>query len=246
MKRIHIYLLILFLGAFISTGVFAAEPNAFSPLNDEISEFLPPLSVLMDSAIQNNPYVRFRDLQLLIEDCKLKGIKTEWTRHMGVQGEVRYGTYDSYVSTGGSSISNSTSEDLRWSTSTFFSIPLETFIKRKNQLRQSKLEHEQAKYMAEVQREELKQVVIRQYNDLILKQKILKIKSKFKATSDLNMLMTEKGFTNGTVPMNEYAMITENTNRAETDYATAMVEFQTSYQLLEVICGMTFNLSKTN
>lgn len=245
MKRIQIYLLALFLGTLNHVGAFAAEPNTFSPLNDEISEFLPPLSVLMDSAIQKNPYVRFRDLQLLIEDCKLKGIKTEWTRHLGVQGEVRYGTYDSYVSTGGSAMSTSTTEDIRWSTSTFFSIPLETILKRKNQLRQSKLEHEQAKYMAEVQREELKQVVIRQYNDLILKQKILKIKSKFKATSDLNMLMTEKGFTNGTVPMNEYAMITENTNRAESDYATAMVEFQTSYQLLEVICGMRFNLSNT-
>lgn len=245
MKRIQIYLLSLFLGTLNPVDAFAAEPNTFSPLNDEISEFLPPLSVLMDSAIQNNPYVRFRDLQLLIEDCKLKGIKTDWTRHLGVQGEVRYGTYDSYVSTGGSAMSTSTTEDIRWSTSTFFSIPLETILNRKNQLRQSKLEHEQAKYMAEVQREELKQVVIRQYNDLILKQKILKIKSKFKATSDLNMLMTEKGFTNGTVPMNEYAMITENTNRAETDFATAMVEFQTSYQLLEVICGMRFNLSNT-
>lgn len=225
---------------------FAEEPNSFSPLEGEITDYLPTLSVLMDSAIQNNPYVRFRDLQLLIEDCKLKGIKTEWARHLGIQGEVRYGTYDSYVSSGGTTLNASTTEDFRWSTGTYFSIPLETFLKRKNQLRQSKLEHEQAKYMAEVQREELKQVVIRQYNDLILKQKILKIKSKFKATSDLNMLMTEKGFTNGTVPMNEYAMITENTNRAETDFAIAMVEFQTSYQLLEVICGMKFNLSNPN
>jgi len=247
MKSPRLPLLIVFLSLLIPCRLQASAPNSFSPLEDEIMDFLPPLSVLMDSAIQNNPYVRFRDLQLLIEDCKLKGIKTEWTRYLGLQGELRYGTYDSYVSTGGSgsTISTTSSNDLRWNTSTFFSIPLETFLNRKNQMRQSKLEHEQAKSMADVQRNELRQVVVRQYNDLLLKQKILKIKSKFKVTSDLNMQMTEKGFTDGTVPMNEYAMITENTNRAETDFATASVEFQTAYQLLEVICGMKFNLSNT-
>ena len=229
----------------LPTLATAAEPKTFSPLEDEIMDFLPPLSVLMDSAIQHNPYVRFRDLQLLIEDCKLKGIKTEWTRYLGLQGELRYGTYDSYVTTGGSSLSTTSSNDLRWNTSTFFSIPLESFLNRNNQMRQSKLEHEQAKCMAEVQSNELRQVVVRQYNDLLLKQKLLKIKSKFKETSDINMQMTEKGFTNGTVPMSEYAMITENNTRAETDYAITMVEFQTAYQLLEVICDMKFNLSNT-
>lgn len=247
MKSSRLPLLIVFLSLLIPFRLQASAPNTFSPLEDEIMNFLPPLSVLIDSAIQNNPYVRFRDLQLLIDDCKLKGIKTEWTRYLGLQGELRYGTYDSYVSTNGTStMSTTSSNDLRWSTSTFFSIPLETFLNRKNQMRQSKLEREQAKSMAEVQRNELRQVVVRQYNDLLLKQKILKIKSKFKVTSDLNMQMTEKGFTDGTVPMNEYAMITENNNRAETDFATASVEFQTAYQLLEVICGMKFNLSNTN
>lgn len=245
MKRFPIVLLVLLSLHLLPFKAEAEEPDSFIPVKDEIMDFLPPLSVLIDSAIQNDPYVRFRDLQLLIDDCKLKGIKTEWTRYLGVQGELRYGTYDSYVSSGGSTISTTSSNDLRWNTSTFFSIPLETFLNRKNQLRQSKLEREQSKYMAEVQRNEIRQVVVRQYNDLLLKQKLLKIKSKFKATSDLNMQMTEKGFTEGTVTMNEYAMITENTNRAETDYATAAVEFQTSYQLLEVICGMKFNLLNT-
>lgn len=247
MKIIRLLLLIPMFGLLSPTLAMAVEPKTFSPLEDEIMDFLPPLSVLMDSAIQHNPYVRFRGLQLLIEDCKLKGIKTEWTRYLGLQGELRYGTYDSYVSTGGvgGSINTTSSNDLRWSTSTFFSIPLESFLNRNNQMRQSKLEHEQAKCMAEVQCNELRQVVVRQYNDLVLKQKLLKIKSKFKETSDINLQMTEKGFINGTVPMSEYAMITENNTRAETDYAIAMVEFQTAYQLLEVICDMKFNLSNT-
>lgn len=230
----------------MSTNVLsAAEPRTFSPFDDEIMDFLPSLSIMIDSAIQKNPYVRFRNIQMLIEECKLKGIKTEWTRYLGIQGEMRYGTYDSYLSSGGSSMSSTTSQELRWNYSTFLNIPLVTFLNRNNQIRQSKLERDQAEAMAAVQAEELRLAVVRQYNDLLLKQKILKIKSKFRETSDINMQMTEKGFTNGTVAMSEYAMISENSTRAETDYATALVEFQTAYQLLEVICGMKFNLSNT-
>lgn len=239
-----IYILFLF-GLLSSKNVLATEPHPFSPLNDEIMDFLPPLSELIDSAVLKNPYVRFRNIQMLIEECKLKGIKTEWTRNLGVQGELRYGTYDSYMSSGGSSLSTSTSKELRWNYSTFFNIPLETFINRKNQLRQSKLEKEQAQAMAAVQADELRLAIVRQYNELLLKQKVLKIKSKFKETSEINMQLTEKGFTNGTVPMSEYAMISENYSRAETDFATALVEFQTAYQLLEVLCGTKLNLTNT-
>lgn len=235
-----VLLLVLFPGW---NGIQAAEKAAFSPISDDIVDFLPPLSVLLDSAVQKNPYVRFRNIQLLIEDCKMKGIKSEWLRNLGVQGEVRYGTYDSYLSSGGSSISTTASQELRWNYSTFFNIPLQTLFNRKNQVRQSKLEHEQAAAMAAVQAEELRLSIIRQFNELILKQKILKIKSKFKETSEINMQLTEKGFTNGTVPMSEYAMISENYTRSETEFATAYVEFQTAYQLLEVLCGMKFDLN---
>jgi len=245
MKSIRLLLLIALFGQFNLNLLKAEEPTTFSPVEDEITDFLPPLHLLMDSAIMNNPYVRFRDLQLLIEQCKMKGIKTEWTRYLGLQGEVRYGTYDSYLSSGGSSISTTTNDELRWNYSTFINIPLEAFINRKNQIRQSKLELDQAKSMADVQREEIKQTVVRQYNELLLKQKLLKIKSKHKETAEINMQMTEKGFSNGTVPVNEYAMISENTARAESEYVTALVEFQTAYQLLEIICGMKFNLPNT-
>lgn len=243
MKGTYLLLLLLLMNFSGLSRLNAAEKATFSPLTDEIMDFLPPLSVLLDSAVQKNPYVRFRNIQLLIEDCKLKGIKTEWTKNLGIQGELRYGTYDSYLSSGGSSISTTASQELRWNYSTFFNIPLQTFFNRKNQLRQSKLEKEQAQAMAAVQAEELKLSIIRQYNDLLLKQKVLKIKSKFKETSEINMQLTETGFTNGTVPMSEYAMISENYTRSQTEFATAYVEFQTAYQLLEVLCGMTFNIT---
>ena len=62
----------------------------------------------------------------------------------------------------------------------------------------------QAQSMTEVQRDETRQLVIRQYNDLILKQRLLRIKSKYPEALRINMQMVEKEFTNGIISVTEY------------------------------------------
>jgi hypothetical protein len=56
--------------------------------------------------------------------------------------------------------------------------------------------------MAQFQEDEIRQTVIKMYQDLILKQKVLKIKSKVLGDSRVNMQMV-KEFHNGVVPVTE-------------------------------------------
>ena len=221
---------------------YAAKDKAFSPLEDEIIDYLPPMTQLIDSAIGNDPYVRMRNIQLFIDQCKLKSIKTEWTQHLGALAEFRYGSYDTFTSSGGGSVTTPASNDIRWNYSTYINIPLRSILNRKNQINQSKLEMKQSQSMLDVQREEVKKIVVRQYNDLVLKQKLLKITSKAKETLEISMQLAEKSFTNGALPMGDYAMITQNYTRAAVDFATAEVEFQNAYQLLEILCGTSLNI----
>ncbi len=223
-------------------NIHAAKDKPFSPLEDEIIDFLPPMTELIDSAVGNDPYVQFRNIQLYIDQCKLKSVKNEWMQHLGALAEVRYGTYDSFTSSSGGTVTTPASKDIRWNYSTYINIPLRSVVNRKNQISQTRYEMEQSKHMLDVQKEEVKKIVISQYNDLLLKQKILKITSKAKETLEISMHLAEKSFTNGTLPMGDYAMITQNYTRAAVDFATAEVSFQTAYQLLETICGTTFNL----
>jgi hypothetical protein len=69
--------------------------------------------------------------------------------------------------------------------------------------------------MAQFQEDEIRQTVIKLYQELILKQNILKIKSKSLSDGKINMQMVEKKFRNGIVPVSEYVRITSITSELE-------------------------------
>ena len=100
--------------------------------------------------------------------------------------------------------------------------------------------------MAEFEIEQLRKAAIRLYQDLILKQKILQIRSRRLGDGRVNMQMVEKEFRNGVVPIYEYVRVTGMTTDIETDYETALSEFIISKQLLEDMAGFVFGLTLTN
>ena len=74
----------------------AQQMKEFDLFKDNIESILPPLETIIDSAIARNPYVKFRDLQVTVNKQKLKSNRLEWTRDVGLQTDVRYGTFDNF------------------------------------------------------------------------------------------------------------------------------------------------------
>lgn len=54
---------------------YGQSGNSFDQFKDDISDKLPPLSVLIDSSILHNANVQYKDQQLIINECKLKSKK---------------------------------------------------------------------------------------------------------------------------------------------------------------------------
>lgn len=216
-------------------------------MNDNIELMLPPLETIIDSAISLNPYVRFRDLQIDVNTHKLKANRSEWTRNLGFQTDVRYGTFDNFASNvvegQNPALSSTRNTQTNYGVGGYIRVPFYDFVNRKNQIKLAKAEIEQAKSFSQVQRNELRQLVIRQYNELIIKQKLLKIKTKYTETSRIHMEMVEKEFINGTISLTEYSSLSEIASRAETELESAKMDFRTAYMILEEIVGMKFNLS---
>lgn len=215
-------------------------------LNIEIVTVLPPLGHLIDSAIAHNPYVRYRDLQIIVNKCKYNADRSQWLRNMGVQTDIRHGTFDNF-STNTSEGQNPSlfatkSNQTNYGVGAYIKFPLYDLVNRKNQVNLAKTEVEQAESMAEVQRDEVRQLVIRQYQELILNQKLIRNKSKYFETAKVSMAMAEKEFQNGVIPVGEYSRISEIANRAADDFETARINFITSYLILEEIVGIKFNL----
>ncbi len=248
MRRILIFPFVIIWLFGINHFVSAQTEKRFDPLKEDIANKIPPLSVLQDSALAHNHYVQFRNLQIIVNYCKLKASQVDWTRNIGIQANVGYGNlydYSMNSSTSGttpSSIATSRSET-KYSTALYLNMPINTIVGRRNQVKLAKTEIEQAEQMAGVQRDETRQLVIRQYNDLILQQRLLRIKSKSFETGRINMQMVEKEFANGIVSVTEYARITDIVAKAEADYESARIDFLTAFMVLEEIVGMKFHLN---
>ncbi len=245
MKAFRWFFFLLSLVVGFHPALSAQTKSSFDPLKDNISQKIPPLTVLIDSALANDPYIKFRDLQITVNSCKLKASQVEWSRNIGVQSDLRYGNFYDY-SSNSTAIAPSVSSnrfETKYGSAVFLNMPLYTILNRKNQRKLAEAEIEQAQQMSEVQRKELRQTVIRQYNDLILKQSLVKMKSKFLETTRINMQMVEKEFLNGVIPITEYSRQAEASSRTESDFETARMDFLTAYLILEEIVGMDFHLT---
>jgi outer membrane protein TolC len=74
---------------------------------------------------------------------------------------------------------------------------------------------------------------------VLLKQRLLKIKSKNLSTARVNMEMVEKEFQNGVVSVTEYARISDIVARNESDFETARTDYVTAYMILEEMIGFS-------
>ena len=247
MKRLQ-FLLLTFISLFIfQLPGIAQQVKGFDIFKDDIEDMIPPLQTIIDTAISRNPFVKLRDIQVDMNSYKLKAFKRDWTRNLGVQTDILYGTFNN-VSANSSqgqntSLLSTRSIQLNYGAGGFIRLPLYDLINRRNQNRLAKADIDQAQSYAMEQRTELRQIVIKQYNELIIKHRLLKIRSKYIETARIHMEMAEKQFLNGVINVAEFTSVTEIVARGEAEFETSKMEFRTSFMLLEEISGMKFNLA---
>jgi outer membrane protein TolC len=240
------FLLLLLVAPVFSLG---QEIEDIDLMKDDIEKLLPPLQTILDSALANNAYVKSKELQVKIDQFKLKSERRKWMQNMGFQTDVRYGTFDNFsTNTQGGQVPNllaTRSNQFNYGVGAYIKIPLYDFVNQRSVVGAAKAEIEMAESLVQVQQDELRQVVIRQYQEVILKQRLLRIKAKFLETSRINNAMTEREFQNGTSTVGEFARIAGMNASSEADFESAKIEFTTSFMLLEELAKMKFKLTKT-
>jgi len=226
----------------------AQETEGFNLLKDDIEMLLPPLQAIIDSALAKNPDVKAKDLQIKINEFKLKSERMRWSENLGFQTDMRYGTFDNFSTNTAAGQSPAVlatrNNQLNYGVGAYVKIPLYDFLNHRSLIGASKAEVEQAASVAEVQRDALRQIVIKQYQELILKQKLLRIKSKYLETSRIDVAMAEKAFQNGLISVAEYSRISAITATTEVDFETSKNEFSTAFMILEEIAKTKFKLTK--
>ena len=227
---------------------FAQQDKAIDLSNNDLSSMLPPLETLIDSAIANNSSIKSTDLQIRVNEYKLKMDRLLWTKSIGVQTDIRYGTFDNFSVNTSEGINPyqiaSQGVQLRYGIGGYIKIPILDIISRKNQLQSDLIEIEQSQRNSQAQRDELRQLVIKHYNDLVLQHRFLKIKTKYIETIRINIQLIEKEFLNGVTPINEYTRQLGIVSSAEIDLERTRMDFYTGYMILEEITGIKFNINQ--
>jgi outer membrane protein TolC len=225
----------------------AEAQSTDSENRDEIP--LPSLKVIIDSVLSRNAMLKFRNQHIGVKESTLASERIYWTRNFGLQADTKYGNLNNFSTNsdaqGNTSVLTTTSQ-FNYSAGVYVKFPIFDFLNRKHQVGLARLELDEAKSMAQFQEDEIRQIVIRMYQDLVLKQKILKIKSTILGDGKVNINMVEKEFRNGVVPISEFVRITGMTSAMEVDYESAKSEFITTKLQLEDMAGFVFDLNYSN
>jgi outer membrane protein TolC len=187
--------------------------------------------------------LKFRKTNIQVKETTLASERINWTKNFGVQGDTRYGNLNNFSTNGDGLVSSSIlteTKQFNYNIGVYLKISLFDVLNRKHQVGLARLEVDEAKSMAQFQEDEIRQNVIRLYQEIILKQRVLKIKSKNLGDGKVNMQMVEKEFRNGIVPVAEYVRITSITTNLEVDYEMARSEFITAKNILEDMAGFLF------
>ncbi|NHM07409.1 TolC family protein [Flavobacterium sp. CYK-4] len=205
---------------------------------------LPSLKVIIDSAIAHNGMLNYRKLEIDAKDCNLKSKRQYWTRNFGVQADTGYGTFNNLSSINGDNSTvnlASNTQQVNYNVGLYLKIPVFDVINRKSQIKQAKSELEQAKSLAKSQEDELREIVIRSYEELLLKENVLALRASNLGNAKVNMEMVEKEFRNGLIPISEYVRISDMTSRIAAEFEQAKSEFLVSKRLLENLAGFEIN-----
>ena len=218
-----------------------AQPMQQSPNSNGLDLILPDLEVFVEGALAKNGMLNYRKLDLEVREADVKTQRRLWTQNMGLRGDVRYGTFNNFV-TSVEGVDNQAittiSEQVNYGLGLYIQLPFFDIFNKNNQTKRAKVQVSQAQSLVEDQQLIIRELVIRQYEDLQLKYELLKIQSNNYGNATVNMEMVEKEFRNGQVPVYEYVRLSDITSRIHSEYEKAKSDFLTAKQVLENTSGI--------
>lgn len=234
------FLLMLML-AMLSHTAYGQSSTAKIESAKAIRFLTPPLEVLIDSALAKNGMLNYRKDEILVKNANLRMKKRYWTRNFGIQGDTRYGTFDNFSSnvSGPNTVRlSSTTQQVNFGIGLYLKIPVFDVYNRKSDIKQAKAELSQAHNLVKFQEDEIKETVIRYYEDFILKQNLLEIRATNLSDAKVNLEMAKKEFSTGKLVLYEYIRVSDITSGIATEYEKTKADLMIAKRLLENITGV--------
>lgn len=215
------------------------EDSIRAAIDLDLAQYLPPLSVLVEVAIENSPEMKITHYGTMKQEYELALTRKDWTNFVSVGAQYRYGGV-----TGVGVENNSQTllfpEDL--SVGAYASLgvrmPLSYFVGRRDEIRSTEMTVKIQESQQEAQRRNVEQEVVETYNQLLLLQRLIKISSEAKESSDLILEMSIERFRDGELTLDQLGSNTSMKAKYSAEYETLRSQFSLTYARLERLIGM--------
>lgn len=215
------------------------EDSISAAIELDLAQYLPPLTVLIEVAIENSPDLDVANYETQRQEYELGITRKEWTDFVSVGGQYRYGGVS-----GGGGVDDSQAllfpEDLAVGAYAFMSvrIPLSYFVSRRDDIKSTEMMVKISESRGEAQKRIVEQEVVETYQRLLLLQRLIKISSEAKESSDLILEMSVERFRDGELSLDQLGTNTGLKAKYSTEYETLKSEFSVVYSRLERLIGM--------
>lgn len=246
MKKFTVYIiLVLIFSALKIEAQTSNEDIGQSIIENEITEMLPPLRNLQDSAEMNSPLLKMYDSDIIIQEMKVKLERREWMDYLGFEASVKYGLFDNLLiveDLGLTESQTNTSEQMRYTLGVLFRIPLSAFADNNN-ISIAREEKEKLKLKKENTLKELRQLVIIQYYNIVKAHKKMAIYSQDVEVYRVQMIRAEKDYENRQIEVSEFARLHDLSSQALANLEESKAEFAAALQILQETVGVKIKLN---
>jgi len=201
---------------------------------------VPPLGDAIDMAIEHSPLLKSSDIETTIKKFQLKSVRREWLDNMGIESFYKYGSIDNVnIQNIGNTdqITNAQTTDTRYSVGVYLKMSFFAFINQNNKNKIALEEIKKSEYHQEFIRNEIRKIVIKQYNEYLYNKKLISIKNKAYIATQMQVEKANIDYENGNLNLYEMTKVMESATKAETEYYKAIADFKVSYLLLMELIG---------
>lgn len=224
----------------------AAPDSLMDNESTDLSQYLPPLSILIDSAIANSTEMELADLQIMMSEYEVARGKKDWADIVSISAQYRLSEAGIAQVEDGIFFPASDGPTTGYVVGVGFRLPLSYFTTRKDRLQMTKLNVDLMEAQKEAVAREVKEKVIQAYNQLLLLQRLIKISTEAKEFSELIFEMSEERFRDGELSLDQMGANTSLKARYATEYEQLRTEFSNTYALLERLVGAPLSKLQQN
>jgi outer membrane protein TolC len=198
------------------------------------------LNDLLAAAENHSPLLKMQrlDAELLYSDLRL--LKKEWSNYVALSSSFQIGNVQFIDNLSAGSVPDVrtvTRENVFAVAGVSVRLPLSDFLTKAERRRQLELKLEQQRYDVEQKTFELREVVIRQYNNLQRALRVLDIRSRDLNFHEMTTEMAERYFREGNMSLEDYTNAFNKRNEAEVRLEETKLDAHLLFLLLREVVG---------